>query len=170
MIGLGLHSHFSLMQATPSPDALCRTARQAGYSTLALTDCNNLYGLWPFLSACEEHGMTPIIGAEARTRTQRLFCLVKDRTGYRNLCRLLTARHCDPDFDLADALNTRHQGLILLAADQGLLGHCREIGADAAAALTGGVNQHNSDLRRTARALDLPAVAVQDSFFLAPED
>ena len=128
MIALGLHSHFSLMQALPSPDALCRAARQAGYSALALTDCNNLYGLWPFLSACEEHGMTPIIGAEAHTRTQRLFCLVKDRTGYRNLCRLLTARHCDPDFDLADALNTCHQGLILLAADQGLLRHCREIG------------------------------------------
>jgi DNA polymerase-3 subunit alpha/error-prone DNA polymerase len=170
VIALGLHSHFSLMQALPSPDALCRAARQAGYSALALTDCNNLYGLWPFLSACEEHGMTPIIGAEAHTRTQRLFCLVKDRTGYRNLCRLLTARHCDPDFDLADALNTCHQGLILLAADQGLLRHCREIGADAAAALTGGVDQRNSDLRRTARGLDLPAVAVQDSFFLAPED
>jgi len=90
MIGLGLHSHFSLMRATSSPRALCRSARQQGYTTLALTDTNNLYGLWPFLAACEEEGLVPIIGAEVRTEPHRLFCLVKDRTGYRNLCHLLT--------------------------------------------------------------------------------
>jgi DNA polymerase-3 subunit alpha/error-prone DNA polymerase len=170
MIVLGLHSRFSLMQATASPRALCRRARQLGYVTLALTDSNNLYGLWPFLSACEEEGLTPIIGAEVRTKQQRLFCLVKDRTGYRNLCHLLTARHCDPAFDLPSALSTWHEGLIVLVTDQSLLHHCREMGAHTAAALVGCPDQHNSDLRRTARSLGTPAVAMQDCFFLAPED
>jgi error-prone DNA polymerase len=170
MIGLGLHSHFSLMRATASPRALCRRARQLGYTTLAQTDSNNLYGLWPFLAACKEEGLTPIIGAELRTEQQRLFCLVKDRAGYRNLCRLLTERHCDPAFALPTAVHTRHEGLILLATDTTLLRHCREIGADTAAALAGQPDQHNSDLRRTARGMGVPAVAIQDCFFLAPED
>ena len=76
MIALGLHSHFSLMQATASPRALCRDAVAKGYATLALTDTNNLYGLWPFLTACKETGITPIIGADIRAGTKRLFGLV----------------------------------------------------------------------------------------------
>jgi len=170
MVGLGLHSHFSLMRGTPSPRALCRSARQQGYATLALTDTNNLYGLWPFLAACEEEGLVPIIGAEVRTEPHRLFCLVKDRTGYRNLCHLLTALHCDPAFDLFASLPSRQEGLVLLATNQELLHRCHEIGADTAAALRGQPDQHNSELRRTARSLGVPAVAVQDSFSLTPQD
>lgn len=170
MIGLGLHSHFSLMQGTASPRALCRTARQQGYTTVALTDTNNLYGLWPFLTACREEGLTPIIGAEVRTGQHRLFCLVQDLTGYRNLCRLLTALHCDPGFALPAALPSWHQGMTLLATDTEMLHLCREIGADAAAALIDQPDQRTSALRRIARLLDLPTVAVQGSFSLFPEE
>jgi len=170
MIGLGLHSHFSLMRGTASPSALCRRARQLGYTTVALTDSNNLYGLWPFLAACETEGLTPIIGAEIRTDTQRLFCLVKDRAGYRNLCRLLTERHCDPAFQLPSSLVKYHPGLVLLMPEESLLQHCRDIGADTVAALVGQPDQHNSRLRQTARHLEIPAVAMGDIFFLTPED
>lgn len=170
MIGLGLHSHFSLLQGTASPRALCRDARKKGYATLALTDINNLYGLWPFLAACQEEGITPIIGAELRTKAHRLFCLAKDLQGYRHLCRLLTNVHCDPAFDLDVSLQERHTGLIVLATDQDTLKHCHAIGADTYAALTGQPNQHNSELRRVAHTLGRPAVAVQDSVFLSPED
>ena len=170
MIALGLHSHFSLMHATVSPRALCRQARQLGYTTLALTDSNNLYGLWPFLAACSEQGLTPIIGAEIRTASQRIFCLVKDRGGYRNLCRLLTERHCNPDFHLSTALINSHQGLVLLVPETTLLLHCRDIGADTTAALLGQPDQHTSRLRQAARQNGIPAVAMNESFFLTPED
>lgn len=170
MIGLGLHSHFSLMRGTASPRALCRRARQLGYRSLALTDSNNLYGLWPFLRACDEEGLTPIIGAEVQTEGQRLFCLVKDHAGYRNLCQLLTRRHCDPAFELHSALTGHHHGLVLLASDPALLSHCRDIEADAAAALIGQPTQQNSHLRQAAHRLDLPALAIQDTFYLSPDD
>jgi DNA polymerase-3 subunit alpha/error-prone DNA polymerase len=170
MIGLGLHSHFSLLQATASPRALCRRARQLGYTTVALTDINNIYGLWPFLAACEEEGLTPIIGAEVRTEMQRFFCLVKDHRGYRNLCRLLTERHCNPAFDPAIAVEQWHEGLVLLVTDQALLRHCREIGADTAAALLGNPDQHNSSLRQVSRSQGIASVAMQDAFFLSRAD
>ena len=93
MIALGLHSHCSLMRGTASPRALCRRVRQLGYTAAALTDTNNLYGLWPFLAACADEGLTPVIGAELRSTSGRLFALVRDRAGFRHLCRLLTAVH-----------------------------------------------------------------------------
>jgi DNA-directed DNA polymerase III PolC len=170
MIALGLHSYFSLMRATASPRTLCRRARQLGYTTVALTDNNNFYGLWPFLAACREEGLQPIIAAEIRTETRRFFCLVKNRIGYRNLCRLLTLRHCDPTFDPVAALNRHHHGLVLLVTDIPLLHRCREIGADTAAALIGRPGQKTSTLRQTARRMDVAAVAMQDCFFLTRED
>ena len=170
MICLGLHSHFSLMQGTASPRTLCRQARRMGYSTLALTDINNLYGLWAFLAACKEEKLTPIPGAEIRTDTARLFCLVKDRTGYRNLCRLLTERHCNPAFHLQAALSNFHEGMILLVPEEHLLRHCRDIGADMAAALVGQPDQHNSRLRQTALGLHIPAVAMGNTFFISRDD
>jgi DNA-directed DNA polymerase III PolC len=170
MICLGLHSHFSLMQATASPRVLCRQARKMGYGTLALTDINNLYGLWPFLAACREEQLRPIIGAEIRTDSSRLLCLVKDPGGYRNLCRLISKRHGSPSFDLQSALTACHEGLVLLAADEILLRHCRNIGADTAAALIGRPDQHNSRLRQTALRLGIPAVAMADIFFPGRED
>ena len=104
MIALGLHSHCSLMQGTASPRALCRRVRQLGYTAAALTDTNNLYGLWPFLAACADEGLTPVIGAELRSTSGRLFALVRDRVGFRHLCRLLTALHADSALDLGLAL------------------------------------------------------------------
>ena len=166
MIPLTIHSHFSLMQSTISCSALCSRAQQLGYSAIGLTDINNLYGLWSFLAACRKHGLRPIVGAELRTAEQRVFCLVKNGSGYRNLCRLLTDRHCSPDFSPATVPADRLQGLVLLTTDVGLLTTWREQELDVAAAIADRPTQANSFLRRTAACLDIPAAAVSDVFFL----
>ena len=64
MVPLTVRSHYSLMRGTDSPAAICRAARRMGYDRLALTDTDNLYGLWKFLQACKEEGIRPIVGAE----------------------------------------------------------------------------------------------------------
>ena len=64
MVPLAVRSHYSLMWGTASVKALCRAARQRGYDCLALTDTNNLYGLWFFLRACVREGLRPIVGTE----------------------------------------------------------------------------------------------------------
>ncbi len=64
MIPLAVRSYYSLMWGTRSPRKICAVARELGYRRLALTDTDNLYGLWPFLSACRQEGITPIVGAE----------------------------------------------------------------------------------------------------------
>jgi DNA polymerase-3 subunit alpha/error-prone DNA polymerase len=94
MIPLVVHSHYSLMWGTASPRQICRVARQLGYERLALTDTDNLYGLWPFLAACRREGIIPIVGAEVTDPAsgRSAACLVETEAGYRNLCRLLTRR------------------------------------------------------------------------------
>ena len=136
IIPLTVRSHYSLMHGTASVQALCRAARQMGYDRLALTDTDNLYGLWPFLAACRREGLTPIVGAEISEpgSRRRGIGLVEDTEGYRNLCRLLSRRHLEPDFRLETALPPLARGLTVLTADVDLLkrwhaGGVRVVGA-----------------------------------------
>jgi DNA polymerase-3 subunit alpha/error-prone DNA polymerase len=111
------------MQGTDSPAAICRAARRMGYERLALTDTDNLYGLWKFLQACWQEGLVPIVGAEiSDPRTNdRAVCLVKNPTGYANLCRLITRRHRNPEFALSTHLPQMAEGLLTLTARADLL-------------------------------------------------
>ncbi|MDX9833887.1 MAG: DNA polymerase III subunit alpha [Desulfobulbus sp.] len=170
MIALGLHSHFSLLRGTASPRALCRRVRQLGYTAAALTDTNSLAGLWPFLAACAEEGLTPVIGAELRAASGRLFALVRDPGGYRHLCRLLSDLQADPALDLAQTLADRRAGLLLLVPEPALLGRCHQMGAETMAALVDRPSEATSRLRREAHRLGLPTVALVESFFLGTDD
>ncbi len=167
---LCLHSHYSMLEGTTPIPELCRLAKQAGYTTIALTDVNNLYGLWPYLRSCAEHGLSSIIGTEVREKKSRLFCLVKNQEGYGNLCQLLSALHCSERFDLHRELATFHKGLLILPTTVELLHTAHEIGCDVVAALCSKPNQHNHQLRATAAAMGIKAVAVCDAFFGSAKD
>jgi len=167
---LCLHSHYSMLDgATPLPE-LCRRARLAGYTAIALTDINNLYGLWAYLSSCAEYGLTPIIGAEIRTSSYRLFCLVKDEQGYGNLCQLLSRVHHNKELDLHHELATLGKGLLVLATTVEQLHIARSVGCDVFAALCLRANQDNHRLRSAARTMQIRAVAVCDAYFGSPEE
>jgi DNA polymerase-3 subunit alpha/error-prone DNA polymerase len=161
------------MWGTASIKTLCRRARQLGYGRLALTDTDNLHGLWPFLAACREEGITPIVGAEITDphTPRRAVCLVKDDAGYPHLCRLLTRRHmAKDDFDLATALPPLAGGLVVLTSSADLLIPWHRAGVHVAAAMPRNPLPSTHRLRRIARALDLPLVATPGSFFLHPRD
>lgn len=159
------------MRGTASPRRLARAARRMGYERLALTDTDNLYGLWPFLSACRDEGITPIVGAEVTDpgRTGRAVCLVETDEGYRNLCRLLTRRHLRADFALSVALPELAAGLTVLTADPVLLTALAGTGVRPAAALARPLPAVHP-LRQAAARARAPVVAVPDSVCLAPDE
>ncbi len=95
------HSHYSLLRGASSPEALVRRAAELGLRSLALADEESLMGAVPFWKACRSAGIRPVIGATVADRVY----LVRDRTGYANLCRLLSAR----------ALGKTHEDLAGLA-------------------------------------------------------
>ncbi len=172
MVPLIVHSYYSLMWGTASISNLCRTARRLGYDRLALTDTDNLYGLWPFLRACRHEGMSSIIGAEITEpgSRRRIVCLVENDHGYRNLCRLLTLRHCSRDFKLNTALADRAAGLTILTGNAVLLQELHGLGIPVAVALPRKPLPAVHPLIQTATALKAPLVAVPESFFLSPKD
>ena len=171
MVPLATRSHYSLMQGTASPAALCRAARRLGYDRLALTDTDGLYGLWKFLRACREEEIAPIVGAEITdpNSNHRAVCLVENNAGYADLCRLITQRHCNPDFVLARDLPRSAAGLLVLVSRADLLAAWHRAGVHTAAALPGRPLSPFHPLVEAARRLDIPLVAVPDSFFLGPE-
>lgn len=96
---LEVHSHFTLLGATASVDALAARAAEARLSHLALTDHQVLYGAIAFARACRRHGLQPITGmtvdveapgdtTAVAMRRGRLVLLAKNSEGYRNLCRI----------------------------------------------------------------------------------
>jgi DNA polymerase-3 subunit alpha/error-prone DNA polymerase len=159
------------MWGADSPAAICRAARQMGYDRLALTDTDNLYGLWPFLHACREEGLTPIVGAEISDPRSngRAVCLVKNATGYANLCRLITRRHQNTAFDLMADLPSLADGLRVLTGHIDLLAAWHRAGILPMAALPRRPPSPFHPLVQTARQLNLPLVATPGSFFLHPD-
>lgn len=102
-------------------EELCTAARTHGMSHLALTDTNGLYAAVFFIQAAREAGVKPILGCELSHKENRAVLLVKNLQGYANLCRLVSDRHCDQEFDLIGALEERRGGLIILSDDARLL-------------------------------------------------
>ena len=172
MIPLTVRSNYSFMWGTAPVKQVCRAARRLGYTRLALTDTDNLCGLWPFLTACQREGLTPIVGAEVTDPQlkQRAVCLVASDTGYRSLCRLLTRRHMDENFKLEPAVISHADGLVVLTQSPDLLHAWHTAGVSVAAAMPRRPLSATHRLRRTANRLGLPAVATPGSFFLHPDD
>ena len=165
MFPLRVRSYYSLLQGTASPSALCRRAKELGYSGLAMTDRDNLYGLWDFLKACRREGLRPIVGAEISEpgSTKIITCLVKNIDGYTNLCTLLTKRHMDNNFSLMDDIAPLADDLIVLCSDILLLQKYKELGVQVVADLGAQPNAPGRTLRTFAGEHNLVAVATADS-------
>ena len=90
-VELHCHSYFSFLDGASSPDDLVSRARELVMPALALTDHDGLYCMVKFRNAAKEQGIKPIIGAEMTLdEGYHLTLLVKDMTGYSNLCRLIS--------------------------------------------------------------------------------
>jgi error-prone DNA polymerase len=117
---LHCHSYYSFHDGSSSLEELLVTAKELGYSALALTDHDNLCGAMRFAQLTHSLEMRGIIGAEITlTGGYHLTLLAKDRTGYGNLCRLITAAHNSGERDkpeLSPVLINQHtSGLIALS-------------------------------------------------------
>lgn len=108
-VHLHVHSHFSLLNALPTPKELAKAAKEDGQDALAITDAGALYGAIDFYKACQKEEIKPIIGLDAylapRTRfdkeanidkpRSRLVLLAKNNEGYKNLIRLVTTSNLE---------------------------------------------------------------------------
>jgi error-prone DNA polymerase len=117
-VELHCHSAFSFLDGASLPEELVVTALERGHEALALTDHNTVSGAMEFAQAASALGLRAIHGAEVDvvdpgalaapavpgapqgtagnplpSPTRHVTLLVRDATGWRNLCRLLTRAH-----------------------------------------------------------------------------
>ncbi|MCB0256876.1 MAG: PHP domain-containing protein, partial [Anaerolineae bacterium] len=150
---LHVHSHFTLLGATPSPAELAQQARADGLTSLALTDSNALYGAVAFDRACRAAGVRPILGMAVAVAplsaldlqdglgAGQLVLLATGPDGYRSLCRLSSAIQSHPDRAERAAhgvdwetLKAHRKGLICLSGGRrGWIERCLRAGNRAAA-------------------------------------
>ena len=87
-------SAFSFLRGGSFPEHIAETAAELEMPAVALFDRNGVYGAQRFSVAAREHGVRPIIGSElVMSDGSILPVLVQNRTGYSNLCQLLTQAH-----------------------------------------------------------------------------
>lgn len=99
---LNAHTYYSLGYGTYSPRGLVEAAAQMGVKRLALTDINNTSAAFPFVRACREHGIEPVLGIEFRRDGKYLYTGIAQSTeGWANLCRFLS-EHSLQDKPLPD--------------------------------------------------------------------
>src|SRR5512137_1397205 len=101
-VHLRLHSEFSVVDGIVRIDEAVKKAARDGQGALALTDSANIFGAVRFYAAARRKGVKPIIGCDLwitndadRDNPFRLAVLVQDRTGYLNLCDLLTRAYLE---------------------------------------------------------------------------
>jgi error-prone DNA polymerase len=87
-------SAFSFLRGGSFPEQLAETAAGLEMPAMALLDRNGVYGAQRFSVVAREQNVRPIVGAELSMEDGGVLpVLVKDRTGYANLCALLTQAH-----------------------------------------------------------------------------
>ncbi len=117
---LHCHSYYSFHDGASSLEELLVRAKELGYRALAITDHNNLCGAMRFAHLARSLDMQGIIGVEITLKGGcHLTLLAKDRQGYRNLCRLITAAYNSGERDNPelppDLLPEHASGLIVLS-------------------------------------------------------
>ena len=171
---LHVHSEYSLLDGACRIDSMMDRVKELGQTAIALTDHGVMYGCIDFYKAAKAAGIKPIIGCEVyvarRKMTDRvhgldndpyhLVLLCKDRTGYENLCYLVSEAflhgfYGKPRVDL-ELLEAHHEGLIALSA-------C------LAGAIPQALMNEDYDKAR-ATALELSRIFGQDNFYLEMQD
>ncbi len=125
---LRLHTEFSITDGLLRIDPLVHQLRDLAMPAVAITDLANLFGLIKFYSVAERAGLKPICGCDVRVvdeqgAVSQLVLLVKDKTGYLNLTRLISELYTeaegisDPELSMSQ-LASCSEGLIALSGAQ----------------------------------------------------
>jgi DNA polymerase-3 subunit alpha len=130
-VHLRVKSAYSLLEGALRPKELAELARAGAMPAVAVTDVNNLFGVYEITDALAKAGIQPIVGCllsvesngavppGSRAKPPLLPLLVQSEEGYRNLTKLLSAAYLgaepgDWPHVVVDRLVDHSAGLIAL--------------------------------------------------------
>lgn len=131
---LHLHTGYSLLDGSGKISKVIKQAKELGMDSVAITDHGVMYGCVEFYKKAKEEGIKPILGCEIyvagksmhiktpdkENHTYHLVLLVKNKTGYENLMKIVSEGSINgfyykPRVD-HDYLRKHSEGLIALSA------------------------------------------------------
>jgi DNA polymerase-3 subunit alpha len=137
-VHLRVKSAYSLLEGAVRPSEMVELARDAGTPAMAVTDNNNLFGVFEISDTLAKGGIQPIVGAllsveiavrnplqtGSRKKPPHVALLVQNEAGYQNLTKLLSAAYLDVEAGdwphvKAEKLFAHAEGLILLTGGPG---------------------------------------------------
>lgn len=174
MIPLHVHSCYSLLQAPVRIDELLNKAVQFNLSSIALTDIDAMYGLIQFAKKAIERNIKPILGAQiTQPNSQDIYALLlaKSNEGYKELCRMITARQLNESFNLVEALNQRSENLFVISNSISLLKQVEDFESVYCELIDSkNYKRRNRELFDFSTKLHIPAVVTNPVYFLNEDD
>ena len=87
---LEVKTSYSILESLNKIENLTKKAKELGYSSLAITDSNNMFGAYEFYLSCKKNDIKPIIGLEINNSGRKFILLAKNNKGYKNLIKITT--------------------------------------------------------------------------------
>ncbi len=208
-VPLHLHSEYSLLDGAIRIKDLVNFAKENDMPAVALTDHGVMYGDMELYTTAKENGVKPILGCEfyvhdgdleeknkLHNPCYHLILLAKDKTGYKNLIKLVSAAWCKGKYVHPrinwELIEKHHEGLICLSACLGgeILQHLLKGDKEKARAIAKqykelfgddyyielqdhGLDEQkrtNPELIQIAKDLNIEMVITNDSHYLRRED
>lgn len=208
-VPLHLHSEYSLLDGAIRIKDLVNFAKENDMPAVALTDHGVMYGDMELYTTAKENGVKPILGCEfyvhdgdleeknkLHNPCYHLILLAKDKTGYKNLIKLVSAAWCKGRYVHPrinwELIEKHHEGLICLSACLGgeILQHLLKGDKEKARAIAKqykelfgddyyielqdhGLDEQkrtNPELIQIAKDLNIEMVITNDSHYLRRED
>ncbi|MCM3116648.1 DNA polymerase III subunit alpha [Neobacillus sp. MER 74] len=160
-IHLHVYSAYSLLSSTASVPDLIKNAQSKGFSAIALTDRNVMYGTIEFYKLCQKNNMKPIIGLTVDVESEYtsnesfpLVLLAENDSGYRNLLKISSTVQTKTDHGIPLKW-LKHYSDGLIALTPGLEGEIEQL-------LINGDEERAKELIRK-----LDSIFGKNNFFLA---
>ena len=208
-VPLHLHTEYSLLDGAIRIGDLVNFCKEKGFPAVAVTDHGVMYGDMELYTTAKDAGIKPLLGCEFYVHNgdieerdknnnpcYHLILLVKDKTGYQNLIKLVSTAWCKGRYVHPrinwELIEKHHEGLICCSACLGgeVLQHLLKNDYEGAKAVAKrykdlfgedyyielqdhGLEEQkrtNPELIKLAKELDLEMVITNDSHYLRLED
>lgn len=110
---LQVKTSYSILQSLNAIPKLVSRAASLGYTSIAITDTNNMFGVPEFYQECRKHNIKPIIGIELTIKTKKILLYAMNNQGYYHLVKLTTIAS-ERDLEIEDLTQYKDNILLIL--------------------------------------------------------
>ncbi|MDD5609709.1 MAG: PHP domain-containing protein [Ignavibacterium sp.] len=174
MIPVHIHTNHSLLQSTVKIDELINKCKAENITALTVTDTNSMAGLIQFAKRAREENIKPLFGSYINDRiNDELYVLLiaKNNQGYSDICRIITQRKLNDDFELKSIIQNHLENLIIITPSIELLKAADKNNSVYAELVVTDKNKKNSrTLFSYVKENGISFVASNPVYFLVKED